>query len=424
MVTSSEPTDTAETALGGRKRDAERSLFRKEAVDAYLQRDLDGALLPVLPRAFRLASLGGCTAVIALLLIAAFSRVEVTTRGPCVLVAAGGISRPVVVQTGGPVAELAAQTGDSVQAGSPLLRIDSSPIKAQVLEAERAVNLAKSTLSRIDGDGARSVATRVALNEQRIALLRRKTASLATTTARLQRQVASYESLFASGNGSRAERDAAEEKLAQALRERIGVEEQLTAILDQNAAIKADHERERWRAQEAVEAADARLASLQLNLEQATVRAPVSGTVEALSARPGEVLSAGATIARLVPDGAASTIVAFIPERDRAFLEVGAEARVELDQLTPGEFPRLRARVLKIAKDEASPREIREVLGEAATLPDPVYRVELEIERAAGARDPLASMVRNGMLGNVRVVLRRRRLVSLFVAPIRGWLEP
>lgn len=72
--------------------------------------------------------------------------------------------------------------------------------------------------------------------------------------------------------------------------------------------------------------------------------------------------------------------------------------------------------------DLASPYEIREALGEDQKLDAPAYRVELEITDASALE--LANVkLRTGMLMNVRYTLRRQRLITLVLDPLRRWFR-
>jgi multidrug efflux pump subunit AcrA (membrane-fusion protein) len=95
---------------------------------------------------------------------------------------------------------------------------------------------------------------------------------------------------------------------------------------------------------------------------------------------------------------------------------------LELDQLPYAEYGTVRAEVTRISEDLASPFELQEALGEGQGSAGPVFRVELRIleARAAGrAGVPL----RSGMLLNARFTLRRQRLATLVLDPLRKWFR-
>jgi hypothetical protein len=115
-------------------------------------------------------------------------------------------------------------------------------------------------------------------------------------------------------------------------------------------------------------------------------------------------------------------VIAFLEEKDRAFVRQGDEVPLELDQLPYAEYGTLRARVVRISSDLASPFEIREAFGDGPAPNIPAFRVELlVIEAKATARAGVP--LRSGMLMNARFTLRKQRLITLVLDPLRKWLR-
>jgi len=188
------------------------------------------------------------------------------------------------------------------------------------------------------------------------------------------------------------------------------------------ASLAGRREEELWQRQQVLSGAQNRRDSLALVRRQTLVEAPEDGTVEALLARLGEVVQAGQVVGKLIPRGSPLQVVSFLAERDRAFVKVDDEVHLELDQLPYAEYGTLRARVVRISDDLASPFEIREALGEDQKLDHPTYRVELEITDARAASAARVKL-RTGMLMSVRYTLRRQKLVTLVLDPLRRWLR-
>ena len=76
----------------------------------------------------------------------------------------------------------------------------------------------------------------------------------------------------------------------------------------------------------------------------------------------------------------------------------------------------------RISADLASPFELREALGDPVPANLPVFRVELRITGTAAA-DRAGVPLRSGMLLNARFTLRRQRLITLALDPLRKWLR-
>jgi len=75
-----------------------------------------------------------------------------------------------------------------------------------------------------------------------------------------------------------------------------------------------------------------------------------------------------------------------------------------------------------VSDDLASPFEVREAFGEDQKLEAPSYRVELEIVDTKPL-DEARVKLRTGMLMNVRYTLRRQRLITLVLDPLRRWFR-
>jgi hypothetical protein len=95
---------------------------------------------------------------------------------------------------------------------------------------------------------------------------------------------------------------------------------------------------------------------------------------------------------------------------------------LELDQLPYAEYGTVRARIERISADLASAYEIREALGDHPLPAQPTFRVELRVlEAGAAARAGIP--LRSGMLMNARFTLRRQRLITLVLDPLRKWFR-
>ncbi len=352
---------------------------------------------------------------------AVFGSVEVTARGPAALRAAEG-TLPLLAETAGPVAWVAVHSGERVTPGQRLLGIDATALSATLEESERRLKFveSQSTLSgdRLDvlaGERRRQLEARIQGLDERIA---NQTASI----ERLAQRLKDMDELHAKGFMSTHARDDAADRLDEARRQRIALVEERARARGEVAELQAQRESERLRLREDQATAQARRDAARSMLRQTVATAPRSGVVEAVVVRPGELVQPGSVVARLVPDAAPSEVVAFIEERDRAFLAPGAAAHIEIRQLPSGEFGALRGHVTRIGSDLVGNAEWRDVMGDAAMPATPLYRVEIAPE--PGERmERLQPWLRAGMQAEVRFTLRERRLITLVLEPLRKWLS-
>jgi membrane fusion protein len=182
------------------------------------------------------------------------------------------------------------------------------------------------------------------------------------------------------------------------------------------------HQDSLWQRRQTIQNAEIRVEALAFMLGQTVLAAPEDGMVEAMLVKPGEVVKAGQALCKLLPQETPLDVIAFLEEKDRAFVRPGDEVRLELDQLPYAEYGTVQARIERVSDDLASAFEIHEALGDNPFPNLPAFRVELRLtdtRAVAKAGVPL----RSGMLMNARFTLRRQRLITLVLDPLRKWLR-
>ena len=216
--------------------------------------------------------------------------------------------------------------------------------------------------------------------------------------------------------------DEAREALYQAQRQANSNQQALVQAEQELASLQGNRQNDLWQREQARKAAQAKVNAIGVNLDLGSIRAPSDGLVEAFLVKPGDVVQAGQVVGKLVPKGVPMQVVAFLPEKDRAFVRVGDVAQLELNQLPYSEYGTLKARVLDISDDLADPFEIQEALGPSAKTDVSVYRIELQVlEDAAVQR--AGARLRTGMLLNARFTLRKQRPITLVLDPLKRWFK-
>jgi multidrug resistance efflux pump len=391
-------------------------IFRAEAMRHRLSAEEGRGVIRIAPP-WAWAIVCCVVAALAAALVASIvGQVEVTTRGRGILRPTAGV-RALTSQAGGTVAKVEARSGQVVRAGAVLLRIDAPDVQAQVLEADRQLEALRTQFSGVAAQQDQHYAEQIESLRARARRTEEQITSLRGTVKFQERRVAADAQLVAKGLLSELAAGDGRESLAQAQRQLSGAEQSLDQTRQELASLEGRRQDDLWQRQQAISAAQNRRDSLALQERQSVVTAPEDGTVDALSARVGEVVRAGQTVGKLIPAGSPLQVVAFLAERDRGFVKPGDEVRLELDQLPHAEYGTLRARIARIGDDLASPAEIREALGDEQKLEAPSYRVELEITDATPAEAAHVTL-RTGGLMDVRYTLRRQRLITLVFTPL------
>ncbi len=396
----------------------DEGLFRKAAIDHYLQGEEGAGPLKASPPWTWALFWTLLALLLAVTFLGIFGSVEVTAR-------ARGILRPRLgiqvlnTSVAGTVVQVPTHSGQEVQAGQPVLQLDSASFQSQLLEAQRQLSLLQSEHRSVAGRQDRFHAEEESTLKARIAMLVDQEASQRESVNLYVRKFRANQTLLGEKLVSDLAVEESKEALAQAQRQLMISQQSLVQARQEMASLKGRWEDDLWRREQELRQAQSKVDAIQISMAQTVVSAPREGVLEAILVKPGDVLGAGQAVGRIIPKGGPLGIVAFLPEKDRAFVKVGDVARLELDQHPYAEFGTLKAKVLRIASDLASTPEVQEALGEAGKVEGSAYRVELEIQEEESRR----IQVRTGMLANLRFTLRRQRPLAIFIEPLRRWLD-
>lgn len=396
------------------------NLFRQEALQHHLRAEEGRGLARVSPPwSWTLlwtvvAFVGGA------LVFSVTGQVEVNGRGRGIL--RPGSVRSLVAQVGGTVTEVPVRSGQEVRAGAGMLRIDSAAVQSQLLEAQRQVQRLQLDFKGYAARQDRTFEEQVAQLQRRVAMFQDQVKSQEQSLGVYERKVKANQALAKDGLVSAITVDEAREALAQAQRQLSGARQAMGQARQELASLQGRRQDELWQREQTAQAAQAKVDAIGVNVGQGLLQAPEDGVVEAILVKPGDVVQPGQVVGKLVPKGDPLQVVAFLPEKDRAFVKVGDTAHLELDQLPYSEYGTLKAQVLRISDDLASPYELQEALGPNAKSEASVYRVELKVLEEEAARKA-GVRLRTGMLLNARLTLRRQRPITLVLDPLRRWFK-
>ena len=396
-------------------------LFRQEALRHYLQTEEGRGLVRVSPPWTWGLLLVLLSALSAALLASIFGKVEVNGRGRGILRPSSGV-RMVIAKIDGTVGQLEARTGQQVRTGAVLVRLEAPPVQAQLLEAQHQVDNVRKHFKVTAALQDRAFAQQTQRLAARIHKLKDQIHSQRHSIELLDRNLSRTLALERERILSPAKADEAREASAQAHRQLSLAEQALEQAAQDQAGLENGRQDSLWQRRQTIESAETRVESMAFMLGQTLLKAPEDGLVEAMLVKPGAVVQAGQALCKLIPQGAPLQVVAFLEEKDRAFVKPGDEVQLELDQLPYAEYGTVRARVAHISDDLASPFEIREALGDNPAAPGPTFRVELDILEAKAALKA-GIPLRSGMLMNARFTLRRQRLITLVLDPLRKWFR-
>jgi multidrug resistance efflux pump len=393
-------------------------IFRPAAVAAHLGDRAVAAPLLAAPAWTSTVILAALAIVLVAIGAAFFLSIDVSARASGTIRADQGGTQMLAAQGSGIVAEVLVRSGDVVGGGDAIMAFDVASLRAELLEAERKVAIVRELAASEEARTARQSRSLRATADARESSLRSRAASFRGTAVRLMGRLERVRRGKDEGVTTITEVEEVEEQLATALRNELALDDEAAQVHAQTVAAVAAGEGSVERLRRDARDAEAHRDAVAYALDHSKVVAPGAGTIDTVFVRAGDTVSVGTPVARIVPPGATSQAVVFLPERDRAFLTEATPVRIELAQLPVTEFGALRGRVTRIGGDVATLDEIRAVLGPQTDLGTPTFRVEVAIQEDA-RRERFARFLRPGSAVSARFALRRRRLIGVLFEPLR-----
>lgn len=400
-----------------------RSLFRQEAIDAQREKYLGETSLarPVAYWVYTLLAAGVAAVLLSVAIWGEYTRRE-RVEGSLALDA--GAAR-VLIPEAGRVAELVVKEGDAVEAGAPLATIAYDRSNAETSAAELA---SRRALLQREQEQVRE------LGEQQAAQLRKRITDLRNELAQVDRelklqetrvrsareQAKRYQQLagdkFVSELLVKQKQDEVTEqeiKLQTLARTRLQIDRDLSAARLEEPALKL-------KSRSQVDQVSRQLSELQESLASAeaqrgtVIRAPISGTVTNIVVSSGQSAAANTPLATVVPEGSAMHAELLVPSRAIGFIAKGQAVVLRYEAFPHERFGQYRGTVAEISRNVWSPGE---KLG-PLTVKEPVYRVQVQLERQTVAALGKEVALRPGMLVNADILLERRTILEWLFEPV------
>jgi len=175
-----------------------------------------------------------------------------------------------------------------------------------------------------------------------------------------------------------------------------------------------------------------RLAKAVAKLDHMTLRAPLTGTIQASSVTTiGQVLTSGEEIMRIVPEDAALEIECYLPNQDIGFVKEGQDAVVKVESFPFTRYGTINARVTRIARDaipqpeaeqtetNSSQRQSKSTQsGLAQRTQNLVFPVTLRPETTLMGIDGTNVPLQAGMATTVEIRTGSRRILEYIFSPL------
>jgi membrane fusion protein len=407
-----------------------RQLFRQEAIDAQREKFLGEATIarPVPFWVFTLLAAGIALLLISVAVWGQYTRRE---RVEGYLALDTGAAR-VLIPDAGRVTELLVREGDEVKAGDALAKIS--------LDRTNVAGGSTSEVITAEMESRRGILQKEReqwrdLGQQQVQQVRRRAADLSTELTQIDREMKLQEERIRSArdqleryNGLAGEKKFVSEALVKQKRDEVTDQEiKLQTLRRQRGqverdlgAAKMEEPQIELRSRAQVEQIERQLSELREGMSQVearretVIRAPMAGVVTNVAVNRGQSIAADSPLATVLPVGSGLHVELLVPTRAIGFITKGQDVVLRYEAFPYERFGQYRGTVTDIGRnvwtqgDRVGPLSAKE----------PVYRVDVALEKQSVAALGQELPLRPGMLVNADLLLEKRTLLEWIFEPV------
>jgi membrane fusion protein len=409
-----------------------RQLFRQQAIDAQREKLL-GEVSVARPVPLWIFTALAAAFALGLIVFAFWGEYTRRERVEGFLALDAGAAR-LLAPEAGVIAELLVKEGDEVAAGAPVIRLSlergtaSGATSGELVQRELKDRL--SSLSSEQQQAQRLAEQQALVLRQKIADLQKEIGQLAAEI-RLQEsrvqsareELARTENLikekFVSDSALTTKRNELldqESKLAALRRNRLTVERDLGTARTELPTIETVA---RQRTDQLARAkSEVQQGLVQEEARRETViRAPIAGTVTNIAASRGESVADDAPLATVLPKGSGLHAQLLVPTRAIGFVQAGHAVVLRYDAFPFQRFGQYRGTVTNVSRTVWSPGDKVGTM----TAREPVYRIDVKLERQSVNAGGQEFALRPGMLVNADLLLEKRTVFEWVFEPVLEW---
>jgi len=405
-------------------------LFRQEAIDAQREKFLGEATIarPVPSWVFTLLAAGTALLLIAVALWGQYTRRE---RVEGYLALDNGAAR-VSAPDAGRVTELLIKEGDEVKAGDVMARISFDRTIASGASTSEAVAAEmQNRRSILEKEQAQAQE----LGIQQLEQVRRRQRDLEHELEQIDREARLQETRIASASdqlarykGLAGEKNFVSEALLKQKNDEVTDQQiKLQSLKRQRGQVERDLASARLeeptislRTRSQVEQLSRQMSELKEGLAQVeakretVIRAPVAGVVTNIAVNRGQSVASDAPLATVLPKGSGLHVELLVPTRAIGFIKPGQPVMLRYEAFPYERFGQYRGTVNDIGRnvwasgERVGPLSVRE----------PVYRVDVNLERQAVSALGQEFGLRPGMLVNADLLLEKRTILEWIFEPV------
>jgi membrane fusion protein len=407
-----------------------RQLFRQEAIDAQREKFLGEATIarPVPFWVFTLLAAGIALLLITVAVWGQYTRRERVEGYLALDTGAARVSSP----DAGRVTDLLVKEGDEVKAGDELAKISLDRASVTGGSTSEAVTYEmQSRRLSLEKEQAqwRDLAT------QQVDQLRRRVKDLENELTQVDREMKLQELRIKSARdqleryaGLAGEKKFVSDALVKQKQDEVTDQEikaqalrrQRSQVERDLGAAKMEEPQIQLRSRAQVDQVSRQISELKEGMSQVearretVIRAPMAGVVTNIAVNRGQSVSADAPLATVLPKGSGLHIELLVPTRAIGFVTKGQEVVLRYEAFPYERFGQYRGTITDIGRNVWTQGERIGPL----SAKEPVYRVDVALERQAVTALGQEFALRPGMLVNADLLLEKRTLLEWIFEPI------
>ena len=409
-------------------------LFRKESLDANKTKVLGPVALYCPPFRWLIVAMV-CALTIALVGFCSLGSYTKRETAKGVLTPETGIMT-ITAMTAGTVTALPVREGRGIKKGERIATVSSEISTARYGQTREAIARqleiqSQGVTQQLTNLEQRNVEALKSLQE-RSSLLAQQTTELDTIYRQRQRQIALSQKQVDKMTAMRAEGYASNTQVEQQESELLDAKVRLQDVARQRIEIRQQHAQTRQQLREQPLTYFQQKNDLQQKLSDITqsmmenesrrsvdLRAPEQGTVSAVLVKPGQIVSAGQTIAMLLPDNAHLQARILLSSRAIGFIQSGQRVVLRYESFPWQKFGQHSGAVSEISTSPLSPQEIAGITGNTQ-IQEPLYQVKVTLDSQSVQAYGKQFALRPGSALDADFIVDKRRIYEWVLEPLNA----
>lgn len=409
-------------------------LFRKESLDANKTKVLGPVALYCPPFRWLIVAMV-CALTIALVGFCSLGSYTKRETAKGVLTPETGIMT-ITAMTAGTVTALPVREGRGIKKGERIATVSSEISTARYGQTREAIARqleiqSQGVTQQLTNLEQRNVETLKSLQE-RSSLLAQQTTELDTIYRQRQRQIALSQKQVDKMTAMRAEGYASNTQVEQQESELLDAKVRLQDVARQRIEIRQQHAQTRQQLREQPLTYFQQKNDLQQKLSDITqsmmenesrrsvdLRAPEQGMVSAVLVKPGQIVSAGQTIAMLLPDNAHLQARILLSSRAIGFIQSGQRVVLRYESFPWQKFGQHSGAVSEISTSPLSPQEVASLTGNTQ-IQEPLYQVKVTLDSQSVQAYGKQFALRPGSALDADFIVDKRRIYEWVLEPLNA----